>query len=52
MLAYILIVILWLPLAFFSVVECLFSQDELSEMGIRIEYALASESSLFQIQAT
>ncbi len=48
MFAHILILVLWLPLAFLaSVVECLFSEDELSEMGIRIEYPLTLQSPLY-----
>lgn len=42
----ILILILFLSLAFLSsAVECLFSEDELCEMGIRFEYPLASDLS-------
>lgn len=41
--ACILILVLFLSLAFLSsAVECLFSEEELSEMGIRFEYPLAS----------
>ncbi len=53
MLAHILILILWLPLTFLSsAVECLFSEDELCEMGIRIGDPLAPESFMGQMQAT
>jgi len=44
MLAYILILILLLPVAFLSAtLENLFSPDELTEMGIRLENPRASE---------
>jgi len=44
MLAYILVLILILPVAFLSsTLENLFSPDELTEMGIRLENPRASE---------
>lgn len=48
MFAHILILVLWLPLAFLaSVVECLFSDDELSEMGICTEYPLTLQAASY-----
>lgn len=45
MFGHILVLIVWLPLAVFSsVVESLFSREELNDMGIRLEYPYATES--------
>ena len=47
MFAYIVILILWLPVLFFtSTLESLFSTDELTEMGIRLEDPEPAESPL------
>lgn len=47
MIAYLTLLILLLPVIFLSsAMESLFSTDELTEMGIRLEDALPADSSL------